>query len=99
MNSSAAEGLYVQYIQYNALYRWIANYILHLVLVYTIVWSNGEGRHCRDVLGRFNLTWCPVYKAGSSNWMRNFAELSGLNVTSRCLDPLQPTKFEKISQS
>ena len=59
-------------------------------MVYTTVLSNGngEGRHwyCRVVLGRLNLTWCPVYKAGSSNWMRNFAQLSGLNVTSRCLD-------------
>ena len=30
---------------------------------------------------RHNLTWCPVYKAGSSNWMRNFALLGDMDIT------------------
>ena len=30
---------------------------------------------------KYNLTWCPIYKAGSSNWMKNFSILGGLNVT------------------
>lgn len=30
-------------------------------------------------LTRYNLTWCPLYKAGSSNWMRNFVVLAELD--------------------
>ena len=34
-------------------------------------------------LSRHKLTWCPLYKAGSSNWMRNFVLLAGLDSGSK----------------
>ena len=35
-----------------------------------------------NLVPRLGLTWCPVYKAGSSNWMKNFAQLGNLDLTS-----------------
>ena len=48
-------------------------------------WSQ-DGLSCWEtpVMCREGVTWCPLYKAGSSTWTRNMLVLEGVDMANRC---------------